>query len=102
MTRQDSESYHVRLNPEPPLLIKTSDRIGDRFDCSELYHFAEAGLYRRVSKEFIAGIRKEQQRQKPGTERWERLAAIITLAESAPVIAETDLGNSPEPPHFCP
>lgn len=94
MNTKDRESYHVRLKPSPPMLLRTTTGVGDRFDCQDLEQYADAGLYRRVSKEFITDIRKERDRNKPDTERWQRLNEIITLAESAPVIAETDLGNS--------
>lgn len=94
-TREYSESFHIRLSPSPAILLKTSTAVGDRLEVSP--DFVEAGIYRRVSQPFIQTIKAEASKFSPGTEKFNRLADIATMAESSPVIAESDLGNPPSP-----
>lgn len=91
-TREYSESFHVRLSPDPPILLKTSTAVGDRLEVSP--DFEEAGVYRRVSQSFIQTIKAEAAKHSStDIAKFNRLVDIAIMAQASPVIAENDLGN---------
>lgn len=86
------QSHHVRISPAPAKLMLTSTAFADRFEISPSLG-PDAGIYRRVSVEFIQAIRGERDKSQPGSERRDRLEEILSLAEGSPFAGNHDLGN---------
>ena len=94
-TREDGSSFHVRLSPSPPNIIRTNSSIHDRLEI--LVSSQQDGIYRRVSKSFLATLESERDRQEFPSEKRDRLNRIIALAMSVQNIPQDDLMNSPAP-----
>ena len=100
MTSEYRQTFHVRLKPSPALVLNTSTVFADRLEISDAFPDS-AGVYRRVSVNFIESIRAERDAEPNTSQRWSRLNEILEAALTTPGTGDSDLGNSPAPDLSC-
>lgn len=87
-------TYHIRLKPAPPVVIRTTTDCHNRM---EVFGVNNEGVYRRISKQFITQIEQELSQAVIGSERHERLSEILRLSRATPGVDQDDLQNPPFP-----
>lgn len=90
-------TYHVRLKPAPPVVIRTTTGCHNRLEVVGRIDEGTTEVFRRISRQFLKQIEQELSQAVPDSERHSRLTEILSLARQTPGVDQDDLENPPFP-----